>query len=282
MQLNNDQVTTEEVKSWKGLHLLHFQGSSCSQKVRILLRKKKIKYKSHPDNIMKDEHISAWYLGINPRGVVPVLVHDGIVHIESNDILEYLDALPSKAQPFFPQNQEQREAVKASLDLEDSLHVDLRNLTMGFMAPRKFVEKSPETLERYEKEGADDPKRAQEIAWWRDFARQGIPEDKARQSIAKYRAAFDTLGQQLQNSEWLMGDHLSVLDIAWFISTNRLEMAGYPLEWHPKLLTWHKRLQARSSFSRETNMGFMLTRVVGPLYRTYRALRRTTMKDMVS
>ena len=40
MQLDPEQVTTHEVKRWKGLHLLHFPGSSCSQKVRILLAEK--------------------------------------------------------------------------------------------------------------------------------------------------------------------------------------------------------------------------------------------------
>ncbi len=40
MIIPNDEVTTDEVKSWSGVHLLHFQGSACSQKVRILLREK--------------------------------------------------------------------------------------------------------------------------------------------------------------------------------------------------------------------------------------------------
>jgi glutathione S-transferase len=30
-------------------------------------------------------------MGINPRGLVPCLVHDGEVHIESNDIILYLE-----------------------------------------------------------------------------------------------------------------------------------------------------------------------------------------------
>lgn len=42
MQLSDEAVTTQEVKSWQGIHLLHFQGSSCSQKVRIFLAEKRI------------------------------------------------------------------------------------------------------------------------------------------------------------------------------------------------------------------------------------------------
>ena len=46
MRLADDQVTTREVKSWHGIHLLHFKASSCSQKVRILLGEKGIDWES--------------------------------------------------------------------------------------------------------------------------------------------------------------------------------------------------------------------------------------------
>ena len=282
MILNDDQVTTREVKSWKGLHLLHFQGSSCSQKVRTLAREKKIKYESHHINLARNEHVSAWYLGINPRGVVPVLVHDGVVHVESNDILEYLDNLPSKAQSFFPQTDEERATVKASLDLEDSLHMDLRNLTMGFMAPRRLVGKSEETLERYEKEGAEDPSRVKEVAWWRNFAANGITPDVAEASIVAYRTTFDGLDARLKYRKWLIGDRLSVMDLAWFISTKRLSLAGYPLDIHPHLHQWHKRLARRSAFAKETTMGFALEKIVIPVYRAFRSLRGTSLRQMIN
>lgn len=280
MILTDDQIKTKEVRKWKGLHLLHFQGSSCSQKVRVMMREKGLKYTSHPVNLAREAHVSAWYLGINPRGVVPVLVHDGVVHVESNDILEYLDAMPSKAPSFFPQTDEEREHVQNSLDYEDSLHMDLRNLTMGFMTPKGLVKKSEKTLERYAREGVEDPSRAKEVAWWRDFAENGIPDDVARASIAAYREAFDSLDAQLENSKWLLGNRLSVLDLAWFISSNRLELAGYPLKWHPNLHKWHKRLKRRRSFAQETNMGFMIVNIVVPLYRQFRALQGTTIRQM--
>jgi len=37
------------------------------------------------------ENFTDWYLGINPRGLVPTLVADGEVHIESNDIITLLE-----------------------------------------------------------------------------------------------------------------------------------------------------------------------------------------------
>jgi glutathione S-transferase len=149
MQLHDAQVTTEEVKGWKGLHLLHFQASSCSQKVRILLREKGIQWESHPVDLARQHNTRPWFLGINPRGVVPVLVHDGAVHIESNDILEYLDEkIESDAKPYLPQGEEERRIAHESLALEDSLHMDLRTNTIGFLVPQAAAKNSPQTLEQ--------------------------------------------------------------------------------------------------------------------------------------
>ena len=248
MILSEDQIKTKEVLKWQGLHLLHFRGSSCSQKVRTLLREKGIKVTYHHVDLARNKHVTPWYLGINPRGVVPVLVHDGVVHVESNDILEYLDDLPSNAPSFFPQTEEERKRVRESLDLEDSLHDDLRNLTMGFMTPRGVVTKSEETLQRYEREGVADPSRMKEVAWWRNFAENGIPDDVAKDSIDAYRAAFDALDAQLAGSQYLLGDRLSVLDLAWFISSNRLELAGLSAEMAPQSAQMAQAFEAPAGF----------------------------------
>ena len=80
MRLEEKDIKTHEVTQWKGLHLFHFDMSSCSQKVRIVFRELGLPFTPHPINLLKDEQQTDWYLGINPRGEVPVLVHDGAVH----------------------------------------------------------------------------------------------------------------------------------------------------------------------------------------------------------
>jgi len=87
VQLVDTDIRTREVLAWQGVHVLHFMGSSCSQKLRIFLNLKKIPWQSHPIDLPSNENMQSWFLGINPRGLVPVLVHDGAVHIESNDII---------------------------------------------------------------------------------------------------------------------------------------------------------------------------------------------------
>ena len=40
VQLLDSDIKTREVLGWKGVHVLHFMGSSCSQKLRIFLNLK--------------------------------------------------------------------------------------------------------------------------------------------------------------------------------------------------------------------------------------------------
>ena len=91
VQLVDGDIKTREVLDWKGVHVLHFMGSSCSQKLRIFLNLKGIEWESHHVDLRANENFQPWFLGINPRGLVPVLVHNGSVHIESNDIIQYLE-----------------------------------------------------------------------------------------------------------------------------------------------------------------------------------------------
>ena len=280
MRLPEGQVRTDEVRDWKGVHLLHFQASSCSQKVRILLSEKGIPWTSHPVNLARFENTTPWFLGINPHGVVPVLVHDGAVHVESNDIMEYLDEhLPSGAQPLFPRSEDEHRFVAESLDLEDSLHVHLRTITMGFMVPGALARKSPKRLAAYETNGARDARRATEIAWWRAFAEDGVTPAQARRSFRAFQDAFEGLEARLRDAQWLIGNRISVLEIAWFISMRRLVLAGYPLERHPRLQQHYEKLCRRPSFARETDPSG-LSRVVLSGYRLYRKLRHKTLLEV--
>jgi glutathione S-transferase len=59
------------------LSLYHSPISTCSQKVRLALAEKGLDYDSRIIELARQEHLEAWYLAINPNGVVPSLVHNG-------------------------------------------------------------------------------------------------------------------------------------------------------------------------------------------------------------
>jgi glutathione S-transferase len=130
VQIPSEQIKTKEILDWQGIHLIHFSGSSCSQKLRIYLNYKKIKWQSHSVNIATGQNYSNWFLGINPRGLLPVLVDDGRVIIESNDIIQYLENK-------FPQptliSEDQQSSMSGALRNEDDLHIDIRNVAYKYM-----------------------------------------------------------------------------------------------------------------------------------------------------
>jgi glutathione S-transferase len=255
VQLVDRDIKTREVLDWKGVHVLHFAGSSCSQKLRIFLNLKGIAWQSHPVDLPGNENFRPWFLGINPRGLVPVLVHDGAVHIESNDIIQHLEnAFPDPR--LIPEGHENE--VAALLKHEDELHLDLRTLSFRFVFAPPGPPKPAEALQSYAANGTGtvqglrDREKDIQIEFWQRAAREGFTDKRARASALKFRAEFEALDRRLAGQPYLLGQFLSVLDIAWFIYAYRLSVAGYPLaRLHPHLAAWFDKLMARSEFARE-------------------------------
>jgi glutathione S-transferase len=255
VQLVDSDIKTREVLGWKGVHVLHFMGSSCSQKLRVFLNLKGIEWQSHPVDLPHYENMQPWFLGINPRGLVPVLVHDGAVHIESNDIIQYLEQ-KFPTQRLIPAGHENE--VASLLHHEDDLHLDLRTLSFRFVFAPPGPPKPAAALESYiangagTVQGAVDREKQVQIEFWQRAAKEGFTDERARTSALRFRAEFDALEKRLAKQPYLMGDELSVLDIAWLIYAHRLSLGGYPFaRLHPHVHAWAERLRAMPEFAKE-------------------------------
>ena len=73
------------------LELYHNNISVCSQKVRLVLAEKNVPWVNRHVSLAKGEHLTPAFKKMNPRSVVPVIVHDGKTIIESTVICQYLD-----------------------------------------------------------------------------------------------------------------------------------------------------------------------------------------------
>ena len=103
---------------------------------------------SHLILIPKGENTTPEFLAINPKGLVPVLIHDGELMIESIDIIDYLDQT-------FPPPLRPREA-ELQQRMDDWLRrADLKVLSHEFLfrAVRKI---STADMENFEKNVAND------------------------------------------------------------------------------------------------------------------------------
>jgi glutathione S-transferase len=255
VQLVDSDIKTREVLGWKGVHVLHFMGSSCSQKLRVFLNLKGIEWQSHPVDLPHYENMQPWFLGINPRGLVPVLVHDGAVHIESNDIIQYLEQ-KFPAPRLIPAGHEKE--VASLLHHEDDLHLDLRTLSFRFVFAPPGPPKPAAALESYiangagTVQGAVDREKQVQIEFWQRAAKEGFTDERVRTSALRFRAEFDALEKRLAKQPYLMGDELSVLDIAWLIYAHRLSLGGYPFaRLHSHVHAWVERLRAMPEFAKE-------------------------------
>ena len=252
MKLLSSDIKTKEILDWKGVHLLNYQFSACSMKTRIYLNLKKIPFTSHQINLSAGENFSEWFQGINPRSLVPVLIHDGEVHIESNDILEYLEGC-FKESPLIPENMEEK--VKELLKFEDNLHVDIRNITFKFLVPR-FLNKGksvqPKAKNKATLNGEFDSMDDVNRNFWEHYEKYGITDEDASRSLIRFRTALEDLNDQLEDSPYILGAELSLVDIAWFIYATRIQHANYPLQrLHPNVSGWYERLYANVLFRKE-------------------------------
>ena len=258
VQLHADDMQTSHTADWKGVHLFHYLMSSCSQKLRMVLRWKDVDWQPHEVNLAALENCEPWFLAINPRGLVPVLVLDGDVHIESNDIIEVLeDRFPEPS--LIPLDR--TEEVRALLKAEDDLHLDLRRLSFRFVHGRTQSNKSPDVLQAYRDggtgtvQGQADPHKQVEVAFYEELDTGGLSDAACRASAETFRAAFDEHEQRLAKGPYLLGDTFSVIDIAWFVYAYRLTLGGYPLaRLHPTLNGWFERLGGMSELTAEVAM----------------------------
>lgn len=284
-QLLPDDVSTKEVLSWQGLHLFHFADSTCSQKIRIFLSLKGIEWQSHHLNLARKAHQTPFYMGINPRGLVPTLVHDGKVIIESNDILTYLDRTFPQT-PLIPEAHAAQ--IAARLQVEDDLHLPIRAITMRFVFPSFLAKRSEEEIVAYEGlgtgtvRGVADPHKAREVAFWRRMAENGyVPDADIIDAYRRFDAQLEEFDDLLQAQDFLVGDQITVADIAWYIYLRRLGRAGFPLNKYTNVIGWYAKLHAKPGLADQVPSGGPARLITKGLH-IVQFLKRSRLRDVVA
>ena len=233
------------VKSMKGLHLYHFVLSNCSQRVRIALEEKGLAWESHHLNLPGNEHVSDEYQSINPKGVVPTLVHDGQVVIESNDILAWLDDhFPEP--PLRPEDPEERARMEERIALASGAQASLKVLSHELLF-RPFRKISDEDLALYDAKAAD----RELVAFLHDYKENGPAwQERVKAARADMEQRLDTLEEALGSDPWLSGSAFGLADVSWVVNTNRLTQAKVPFDRWPRLQAWNEKVTQRPAFDR--------------------------------
>ncbi|MEM7445528.1 MAG: glutathione S-transferase family protein [Pseudomonadota bacterium] len=222
------------LKSLTGIHLWHAPMSSCSQRVRIVLAETGKPYTGHLIDLEKDEHASEAYQAIHPKGLVPALVADGRLFIESVDIIQEVAGAESPLA---------KAASAELLDLADAAQQDLKLLTFEFLF-RSGPPPKPEDAEAFQ--------RSHQNAWLRqfriDFA-NGFDPARIDAAVRRTDEGFRHLDMLLSDGRaFLDGDVFSLADIAWMPNVHRFQLMDWPFDRTPHLLGWFNRVSARPSY----------------------------------
>lgn len=234
--------TNKAVESLDGLHLYHGDISNCSMRVRMTLIEKGLDWTSHHIDLKKKENISDEYFGINPNGLVPTLVHDGVVHIESNDIIDYIDA--TFPEPSLRPAEAEAEMLEW-LRLAASIHVPA---IKPYVYAKKIAPKVKKTAEEEAKYDAlQKNQELKEFHGKHKGASQFGAEDVAR-AEAILAECHGKLESALEGRDWIMGDRFSLADISWIPLYHVLVGCGYPYDAYPNIRRWAAACYTRESF----------------------------------
>lgn len=238
------EAANPQIASWTGLHLFHAGLSSCSQRVRIVLAEKGLDWESHVVDLRANEHATAWYQSINPDGLVPALVVDGRVMIESIDIIDWLDATRPEP-PLRPADPAAEAEMLDWMQKADAAQYSLKVLSHEFLfKPAKRL--SPEALEDFLANHKNEKLRA----FMRTYcSEEGFTKEQIDAQLTVQHDRFAELDATLADGRsWILGEDFTLADVAWAPNVHRMGLMDYPLDRHPHLSDWYARLKKRPSY----------------------------------
>lgn len=257
------------VPKLRGLHLFHFDGAPCAQRVRFALAEKGLKrsrnfafaqdneeanvsgegyWNSRIVSLVKKDHLTEDYAKIQPNLVVPALVHDGVLYTESMDIVEYLDQTFGGT-PLIPTDAAVQKKSREVTERGKKLHRSIRFVTFrwGLKGLGKLKAKEEESLRRLAAQGNDGEML---VDFYQRYSSDAIADDVFLEHLRKLVEAYDGFDAVFESGQqYIAGDNLTMADIIWAMKTLRLSECGYPFEKrHPAVYRWYRSIYSRPSF----------------------------------
>ena len=239
------EPTNTSVLEFEGLHLYHAERSNCSARVRLLLEEKQLPWASHHINLQKKENVTEDYFGINPKGLVPALVYDGKVVIESHDIMDYIETT-FPAPGFRDVADEDQPEIDFWLRDSGEAHVPGVKTIQYHKRLSKLIEKSEEEYNRY-RELQTDP---QLLAFHAKHAAPGsnFSDEDAAEATRLMSGYFEKMNAILAGAEYIVGSTYTLADMAWAPSVTTLKIGEFDFSPFPHVEAWYARVSARPQF----------------------------------
>ncbi|MFT4581602.1 MAG: glutathione S-transferase [Gammaproteobacteria bacterium] len=257
------------VPKLSGVHFFGFDPAPCSQRVGFALAEKgllreravsfmndspknlhtaKDRYLFRNVSLIKHDNLTEAWSQIQPNMVVPALVHDGRLYVESMDIIDYLDeAWPTN--PLRPVNHEAARLCDELVQQGKDLHVSIRHITFHWSLGAMGKINVATQAKLNELQADDSPEKLAEF--YSQFSQNDIDKTEFVRHLHLLESGYAAQEVRLAKDghEFLTGGSFSTADIIWAIKILRLNECGYPLgDKFPLLASWYERISERPAF----------------------------------
>ncbi len=233
--------------------LYHFDASVCSEKVRMVLFEKGLDWENRSVDLFKGEQFDPSYLKLNPKAVVPTLIHDGKVLNDSTLIAEYIDEVwpqPALRPADACERLYMRSYAKAC---DEGLHQGIACLSYASMFRERLLKQNKthdEMLKHYARI-IDLERRDRQVTVYE----QADKAPHVYRAVAAYEKTFGKIEKVLADGRtWLCGGMFSLAEINLVTYFARLEWMNLLDIWlteRPHTRAWYDRIKARPCFKAE-------------------------------
>ncbi len=228
--------------------LYQFGNSVCCQKVRITMAEKGLDWDTIEIDLFRSEQYDPKYLALNPKGVVPTIVHDGKPVIELTLICEYLDeTFPDP--PLMPPDPLGRTRMRLwSKMVDEGLHEGVTEISFSAMF-RERMKNMPDDIREARFRNVGDPRRRDRF---RSTYELGVDSPFVLHAVFAYEKAFKTMEGALgEGGPWLQGARPTLADVNMMPYAARLAYLGLLDVWtsdRPRVRDWWARTQDWPAF----------------------------------
>lgn len=216
-------------------------------RVRIALEEKNLKWTSHPVDLLKGENLTEEYFGINPNGVVPTLVDDCVVIIESTDIIDYLDKKYTEGS-LRPESEKDQQLMYDWMQLASDYNLSIKTYMYGNVKNGPNLKKSAEQMADYRQKQIFN---SALLEFHERFnSNEGFTKKDLDNAAAAVDDCFRKPDERFQNHYWPAGEHFSLADVAWIPQLVILKAADYLFENYLNLENWKNAIVQRPSFKK--------------------------------
>jgi len=228
------------------IELYHNDMSVCAQKVRFALGEKTLEWKSHHLNLRAGDQQKPEYVRLNPNAVVPTLVDNGKVIIESTVINEYIDdAYPDPR--LRPADAGARARMRLwTKQLDEGVHVATRVISNAIAFRHQKLALGAEALKTLH-DKIPDPKKREES--WENITK-GVESRFFVDAVRRFDRLLADMETMLTEESWLAGKEFSLADIGYAPYIRRLQDLQLQFLWdkRPHIPAWSERVAKRPGY----------------------------------